>query len=450
MPMDSCLDADTICAIATPPGRGGVGIVRISGALVGSVSQAILRQLPTPRHATYLPFHSADGAVIDHGIALFFPAPHSYTGQDVLELQAHGGPLVLAMLQRACVQGGAREARPGEFTERAFLNGKLDLVQAEAVADLIHATSEHAVRAAARSLEGEFSARIHAFVEQLIELRLFVEASIDFADEDIELLEHGHVQQRLAQLRHEIAHVQQSARQGQLLRDGMTIVIAGRPNAGKSSLLNRLAGQDIAIVTDIPGTTRDVLRSDIHLEGLPLHIIDTAGLRDSVDPVEQIGIARAREQVRRADRVLLIVDDRDTAAQMDELLAQLPTEIPCTVIRNKIDLTGRAPGFFPGAPPTLALSVTTGAGYAELTRHLQETAGYQGGGTFSARERHVSALERAQRHLEHAAQHYAEHVAIELLAEDLNLAQQALAEITGAFVADDLLGRIFSTFCLGK
>lgn len=463
---------DTIVAQATPPGRGGVGIVRISGPGAARIASAMLGHLPRPRCAEYLPFYAAgESHVIDRGIALYFPEPHSFTGEDVLELQGHGGPVVMDMLIRQIIALGARLARPGEFSERAFLNDKLDLVQAEAIADLIGSASEHAARAATRSLQGEFSAHINALIEQLVQLRLYVESAIDFPEEEIDFLSGGHVGTRLRDIIHALQQTQASAHQGALLREGMTVVIAGPPNAGKSSLLNHLACRDAAIVANIPGTTRDVLREHITLDGLPLHIIDTAGLRDSSDPVEQQGIHRAWQEIERADRVLLMVDDAqashnlpsDAAADdaLHAIINKLPERVPVTLVRNKIDVTGREPGDIKVCESGMnqgvfdaevGISIKTGAGLDALREHLKASMGYvnSGDGGFMARRRHVDALRRTCLGLEQAAHQFQEHRAGELLAEDLRVAQDTLAEITGAFTSDDLLGRIFSSFCIGK
>lgn len=449
---------DTIVALATPPGRGGVGIVRVSGPLASTIAHGMLDCVPPPRRAEYLPFCDADGSVIDTGIALFFPSPHSFTGEDILELQGHGGPVVLDLLIKRAIALGARLARTGEFSERAFLNDKLDLVQAEAIADLIESGTEQAARAATRSLQGEFSAHINSLIEQLIELRIYVESAIDFPEEEIDFLSTGNVGVRLKGIIANLWGVLGSAHQGRLLREGMTVVIAGRPNAGKSSLLNRLACRDAAIVTDIPGTTRDVLREHINIDGLPLHIIDTAGLRDSADPVEQQGIQRAWGEIARADRVLLMVDDGAALddGQGDELrniVEKLPAGLPITVVHNKIDTTAREPGVREGnLGPEVALSVKTGAGIEALRQHLKESMGYSsaGEGGFMARRRHVDALQRAHQCLKNADHQFECHRAGELLAEDLRQAQQILSEITGEFTSDDLLGRIFASFCIGK
>jgi tRNA modification GTPase len=450
-------ERDTIAAIATPPGRGGIGIVRVSGPGVRAVAEGLLGRLPAPRRAVFTAFRDGDGAVIDEGIALYFPAPRSYTGEDVLELHAHGSPVVLDMLlERACALG-ARPARPGEFTERAFLNGKLDLAQAEAVADLIEAASRAAARAARRSLTGEFSRRVEELIERLTALRTYVEAAIDFPEEEIDFLSQAGVAERLAALRTALAGLETAARQGALLHEGLTVVIAGPPNAGKSSLLNALSGEETAIVSPIPGTTRDVLRAEIDLgEGLRLRVLDTAGLRESTDEIETEGMRRARAAMARADRVLLVLDAAtpDPAARA-AAEAQLPPTLPRTIIYNKIDLTGEAPALRSAtAGPTAAeirLSAKTGAGLELLRAHLKESAGFRPAGEndFTARRRHLDAIARAACHLEAAAAHAAAQQG-ELLAEELRLAQDALGEITGKLTSDDLLGRIFSSFCIGK
>jgi tRNA modification GTPase len=430
-----------------------VGVVRLSGPDLAPFLNGFFRRTLQTRHAHFLPFLDAEGAVIDRGLALYFPAPASYTGEDVLELHAHGSPLLLDRLLARALELGARLARPGEFTLRAYLNGKLDLAQAEAVADLIDSSSEQALCAARRSLEGEFSARIRDFERRLTELRVYVEAALDFADEDIDFLAEGDIAGRLAGLGDDLAAVRRAAGQGRLLREGMTLVIAGRPNAGKSSLLNALSGRDSAIVTPHPGTTRDLLREHIHLDGLPLHIVDTAGLRDSDDPVEQEGMRRARAQIDQADRILLLCDDSAAdAGEDDRLLEQLPSRIPVTLIRNKIDLTGRPPGLEETPLGTaVSLSARTGAGLSRLREHLKSCAGYgpEGDGAFSARRRHLHALEHAAQAVERAIDQ-ARHGLGELMAEELRLAGESLGEITGETTSDDLLGRIFAEFCIGK
>jgi tRNA modification GTPase len=445
---------DTIAAIATPPGRGGVGIVRVSGPAVGPIATALLGRLPKVRHAELHDFRDADGSLIDSGLALYFAAPASFTGEAVLELQGHGGPVVLDLLLQRVLSLGARPARPGEFSRRAYLNDKLDLVQAEAIADLIESDTVQAARAAIRSLQGAFSRRVHELADALTQLRIYIEAAIDFPDEEIDWLADARLQQRLQSLQEDVADTLARAHQGQLLRDGMTLVIAGRPNAGKSSLLNALAGSDAAIVTAIPGTTRDVLREHIQLDGMPLHVIDTAGLHDSDDPVEQLGMARARRAMESADRLLLLIDDQAGYTAADAaILAGLPAGVPHTLIFNKIDLSGRAPGPVAiGNSPGIALSVQTGAGMGALRTHLKQCVGYgeQVEGSFSARRRHLDALQRVQQHLHTGQRQLEELQAGELLAEELRLAQQELGEITGTVSSDDLLGRIFSSFCIGK
>ena len=449
---------DTIVAVATAPGRGGVGIVRISGPATRRIGEGLLSTaLPEPRVATRSRFHDGARAVLDEGLALFFVAPHSYTGEDVLELQGHGGPVVLEALVERAVSLGARRARPGEFTQRAFLNDKLDLAQAEAVADLIDAGSLAAARAAVRSLQGEFSAQVHELVDAVIELRVWVEAAIDFPEEEIDFLADRALTSRLSALRVRFASVRHAAQQGRVLRDGMTVVISGRPNAGKSSLLNALAGYEAAIVTPIAGTTRDVLRELISIDGMPLHIVDTAGLHDAGDLVEAEGIRRARLAMQQADRVLFVVDattDR-RAESLAEEKVRLPTGVPITLLFNKIDAaaggvdTHRTES---GADAMLMISAKTGAGLAELREHLKICMGYDAGqvGTVSARARHVEALQRAERHTEEAVRQLKESRAGELVAEELRAAQTALTDITGEFHADDLLGRIFGSFCIGK
>ena len=449
---------ETIAAIATAPGRAGVGIVRVSGPKAAAIANQLLGHSPRPRHAHYGPFYGAGGDIIDQGIGLFFPNPHSFTGEDVLELQGHGGPVILDLLLHAVCEQGARLARPGEFSERAFLNDKLDLAQAEAIADLIESTSEQAARCAMRSLQGAFSRRIEQLVEALTQLRIYVEAAIDFPEEEIDFLADGKVADDLQAIMADLAQVMAEAQQGSILREGMRVVIAGRPNAGKSSLLNALAGREAAIVTAIEGTTRDVLREHIHIDGMPLHIIDTAGLRDSPDEVEQIGIARAWEEIRQADRILLMVDatTTDKLSPHDiwpDFIDQLPANAPVTVIRNKVDLTGETPGLDEQVQtPVVRLAAKTTDGLDSLREHLKACMGYatttEGG--FLARRRHLDALERAQEYVLQGQAQLQGYGAGELLAEDLRLAQDALGEITGAITPDDLLGKIFSSFCIGK
>ena len=444
-------ERDTIAAIATPPGRGGVGIVRISGSDLGPIPDAILGRSPRPRYAEFRRFLDADGSAIDSGIALYFPAPCSFTGEHVLELHGHGGPVVLDLLLRRALQLGCRLARPGEFSERAYLNGKLDLAQAEAIADLIDSDTVEAARSAQRSLQGEYSAHIHQLQERLIRLRTHVEAAIDFGDEDIDPLEDAALGQGLAELLDELETIEIKARQGALLREGLTAVIAGRPNAGKSSLLNALSGRDLAIVTEIPGTTRDILRESLQIGGLPLHVIDTAGLRESEDPIEREGIRRAREAIENADCILLVID-ACRPEDGEELLAGLPQAIPLIRIFNKIDLTGDPASLtIDRATTAVRLSSLTGDGIDLLRQELARRAGYEKGteGVFSARRRHLDAIHRARAALANARLYLGTKTA-ELLAEELHAAQKALGEITGEFTNEDLLSRIFASFCLGK
>ena len=445
---------DTIAAIATPPGQGGIGIVRLSGPDVPAIAEKLLGQLPAPRHAQLHDFLNADGSLIDSGLVLYFAAPASFTGEYVLELQGHGGPVVMNLLLARVLSLGARPARPGEFSERAFLNDKLDLAQAEAIADLIDSGTAQAARAAVHSLQGEFSGRVHALVELLTQVRMYVEAAIDFPEEEIDFLSDTGLAQLLAQLRADFAALIAGAQQGCLLRDGMTLVIAGRPNAGKSSLLNALSGRDAAIVTEFPGTTRDVLREYIQLDGLPLHILDTAGLHDSDDPVEQAGMQRTRAALEQADRVLLVIDDQQGFTSRDAaILAQLPKTVPATRVYNKIDLSGRSPGLHTvDEAPVVALSAQQGAGLEALRAHLKQCVGYadQGEGAFSARQRHLDVLEAARTHFETGVTLLETRRAGELLAEELRLAQRELGTITGEVSSDDLLGKIFSSFCIGK
>jgi tRNA modification GTPase len=458
--------SDTIAAIATAPGRGGVGIVRISGPACRAIAIAMLGTIPAPRVATRREFHDAAGTPIDAGLALHFAAPASYTGEDVLELHGHGGPVVLDLLLRRVLELGARLAEPGEFTSRAFLNGKLDLAQAEAVADLIDSGSAQAARAAVRSLQGEFSAQVHDLAEALLQLRMWTEAAIDFPEEDVDFLADGALAERMDDIRRRFAELAEAARQGALLRDGLTLVIAGRPNAGKSSLLNRLAGYDAAIVATQPGTTRDVLRERIEIDGLPLHVLDTAGLRESPDEIEAEGIRRAHREIERADRVLYVVDaaDAEAVAAVERDLAALPTHAPRTVVYNKIDRTGGTPSLtaartteegstvdsFPAT--ALHLSAATGAGLDLLRAHLKDCVGFlpAGSGALSARARHLDALRRARAHVETAHRLLVERHAGELVAQELTDAQRALGEITGEVTSEDLLGRIFGSFCIGK
>lgn len=467
---------DPIVAIATAPGRGAVGIVRVSGKGLEPLVKALCGRALRPREATYLPFRDAQGQAIDQGLALYFPAPHSYTGEDVLELQAHGGPVVLQLLLARCLEAaqgtasaspvlpGLRVAQPGEFTERAFLNDKIDLAQAEAIADLIDASTEAAARSASRSLTGAFSHEIHALRDALIHLRMLVEATLDFPEEDIDFLEKADARGQLERLQATLAQVRQRAQQGALLREGIKVVIAGQPNAGKSSLLNALAGAELAIVTPIAGTTRDKVQQTIQIEGVPLHVIDTAGLRESHDEVERIGIARAWDEIAGADAVLFLHDlsrcdapeyiaaDADVAGAMAEKVSK---NVPVIDVWNKSDCAAPAARLVAtaGARASVRLSARTGDGLADLRRTLLDVVGWQAApeGVFIARARHVQALHAVAEHLaQAAAQLDATGPALDLLAEELRLAQNALGDITGEFSSDDLLGVIFSSFCIGK
>jgi tRNA modification GTPase len=452
--------SDTIVAAATPPGRGGIAIVRVSGPAAPQIGQALLGALPPPRIATRAQFRAGDGSAIDHGLALYFPAPHSYTGEHVLELHGHGGPVLIEAMIRRLLDLGARRAQPGEFTQRAYLNAKLDLAQAEAVADLINAASDAAARAALRSLEGEFSSRVLALSQTLGELRVQVEAAIDFADEHIEVLSDQSLEARLEAAAAQLEALRTAGRQGRLLTEGMTIVIAGRPNAGKSSVLNRLAGHEAAIVTATPGTTRDLLREHMVLDGMPLHVLDTAGLRSAGDAIEAEGIRRARAAMARADRILFVVDaatDPQATGYLEERAA-LPPGVPVTLVFNKIDLLARgiAPGFASApaaaAPAVIELSALTGQGFAALAMHLKACMGFEPGatGVLSARARHLEALAQVEACLSAAARQLAARNAPELVAEELRRAQQALGAIVGEESSDELLGRIFASFCIGK
>jgi tRNA modification GTPase len=446
--------ADTIAAIATAPGRGGVGVIRVSGSNLLPFAFALTGKTPKPRYATLVEFKAEDGSTLDSGLLLYFPDPHSFTGEDVLELQGHGGPVVMQMMLARCLDLGARLAEPGEFSRRAFLNGKLDLAQAEAVVDLIDAATTSAARSAVRSLQGEFSKAIHGLTDELINLRMLVEATLDFPEEDIDFLKAANAFGRLEKLQLKLAEVFDRAGQGKLLQTGLHVVLAGQPNVGKSSLLNRLTGDDLAIVTPIAGTTRDALRCTIQIEGIPLHIIDTAGLRDTEDEVEKIGIERSWREIERSDVVLLLVDSRQGVAAADqEILARLPERLQRITIYNKIDLNGAAPERHeePGTT-AISLSAKSGEGIGLLRQELLRIAGWhQAEDVFIARERHLRALADAQEHIA-AARSVVESVfpALELFAEELRLAQQALGQITGEFTADDLLGVIFSRFCIGK
>lgn len=444
----------TIAAIATAAGRGGVGVIRVSGRDLLPLAHAISGgKTPIPRRALYTDFFAADGSVLDNGLLLYFPAPHSFTGEDVLELQGHGGPVILNMLLRRCVELGCRLAEPGEFTRRAFLNDKIDLAQAESVVDLIDAQSEAAARSAVKSLKGAFSAEIHRLVDELIQLRMLTEATLDFPEEDdVEWLEKAGALARLQQVQQQLDRVLATATQGAMLREGLHVVLIGQPNVGKSSLLNALAGEEIAIVTDIAGTTRDTVREHIVLEGVPLHIIDTAGLRDTEDKVEQIGIERTWQAITRADLALLLVDAAHGLGEAEQaILAKLPPTLPRLLVHNKIDLSGeKATVTELNGIQTVRVSAKQGTGLEGLRQQILQQVGWQGEseGLFLARERHLDAIRRARTELDQARQAYA--VAAELFAEHLRRAQHALSEITGEFTADDLLGVIFSRFCIGK
>ena len=446
--MNTPYPQETITAIATAPGRGGVGVIRVSGRGLDVLISGLIGRELIPRHAHFARFRAADGNVLDEGIVLYFPGPNSFTGEDVLELQGHGGPVVLKMLLARCIELGARHANPGEFTQRAFLNGKLDLAQAEAVADLIDARSEAAARSALKSLDGAFSREIRLLVDSLINLRMLVEATLDFPEEDIDFLQAADAQGQLAGLQAQLARVLATASQGRLLGEGMHVVLVGQPNVGKSSLMNALAGDEVAIVTDIAGTTRDTVREQILLDGVPAHVIDTAGLRETADPVEKIGIERTWAAIGKADLVLLLLDSREGVTEHDRaILAKLPEKLPVLRVFNKIDLTGQVSGLV--TEDEIHVSAKGGQGLAELRRKLLQCAGWQGSddAVFIARERHLDSIRRASGHLQTADAAYRQ---IEILAEELRLAQNALNEITGEFTPDDLLGVIFSRFCIGK
>jgi tRNA modification GTPase len=441
---------DTIAAVATPPGKGGIGIVRISGPDSESIARLILGKLPEPRYATRADFRDETGGIVDTGIAIWFPSPDSFTGESVLELQGHGGPVVMSLLVDTALRLGARRANPGEFSQRAFLNGKLDLAQAEAIADLIDSGTAQAARAAQRSLSGAFSTAVDALAEQLIGLRLHVEAAIDFPEEEIDFLSNAALGRQIEACENAFLALTQQAEAGRLLRDGLQIVIVGRPNAGKSSLLNLLSGQEAAIVTELAGTTRDILRERIDIDGLAVELVDTAGLRDNPDTIEAEGIRRAKSAMAQADAVIWVRDatDEDDAALGEDL----PAGKPIITLRNKIDVTGETPGDSSRQPTVLNVSAKTGAGIDALRETIRRIAGYadQGEGAFTARQRHVDALVDARRHFDAGREALQVSKAGELLAEELRLAQASLADITGEFSSDDLLGRIFSEFCIGK
>lgn len=471
--MTSLTKQTTIAAQATAPGRGGVGIVRVSGPEAKTVAQAILGKVPEIRKAEYLPFSDLNGQVLDQGIALFFQAPNSFTGEDVIEFQGHGGPIILDMLLKAILTvPNVIMAKPGEFSEQAFLNDKLDLTQAEAIADLINSSSEQAARSALHSLQGEFSTLVNEMVESIIHLRMYVEAAIDFPEEEIDFLADKKVVADLKSIISQVEKVRKQAQQGSIIREGMRVVIAGKPNAGKSSLLNALSGKESAIVTDIAGTTRDVLAEQIHIDGMPLHIIDTAGLRDSDDRVEQIGIERAWQEIKQADRVLLMVDasenhsvledEQDIKEYYPEFFDKLPDNIGLTLVRNKADLNSAINQSSIGLSEfvdnnenkhtVVTLSAKTGSGVDSLKEHLKAIMGYQGSteGGFMARRRHLTALDNTHQHLITGLDQLESYVAGEILAEELRICQQELDQITGEFTSDDLLGKIFSSFCIGK
>lgn len=442
----------TICAVATPPGRGGIGVIRLSGPDAARIAESVAGQLPAPREARFRRFRNASGEHLDEGICLYFPGPHSFTGEDIVELQGHGGPVVMDRLLQALLAQGAVLAEPGEFSERAFLNGRMDLTRAEAIADLIEAGSEAAAKAAMRSLEGAFAETVHDLVDALTRLRVHLESSIDFTDEPLEGLALAHLAEQIQILRKRLAATQTAAQQGQQLREGLTVVIAGRPNAGKSSLLNALAGRDAAIVTAMAGTTRDVLDMHLHLDGLPLRVLDTAGLRESADVIEQEGVRRAQAAMAEADRILLVLDDREPEAEQTALAAALPKGIPVTRVLNKIDLSGRLPGIVADEKtPSVAVSALTTEGMDALRESLRQAAGIQAGeAQFIARRRHLLALEQAAVALEEAETVAREGHGEELIAESLRVAQDQLGRITGTVTTEDLLGEIFSTFCIGK
>jgi tRNA modification GTPase len=447
----SAPESDIIAAIATAQGHAGIGVVRVSGPALGGLATRLIGEIPAPRRATRASFLDGAGAPIDDGIALFFPSPGSYTGEDVLELHGHGGPVVLQLLLGRCLELGARIAEPGEFTRRAFLNDKMDLAQAEAVADVIEAATEAAARCAVRALQGDFSSAVRALTDRLVELRMLVEATLDFPDEELDPLDRADARRKLAEVRDELDAALSRARQGSLLRSGMNVVLTGQPNVGKSSLLNRLAGEELAIVTEIPGTTRDTVRQAIQIAGIPLNIVDTAGLREAHDEVERIGIARTWSEIERADLLLLVVDARVGITRADEAIAaKIPARLKRVVVHNKVDLAGvREVSEESGDAVHVFVSAKTGEGLDQLKDTLLALVGWESSGesVFMARERHLHALRQAGAHLEAAEAVFG---AIELFAEELRLAQRELECVTGKFTADDLLGEIFARFCIGK
>jgi len=443
---------ETIVAVATPSGRGGVGIIRISGTLVPIIAVKILGSLPTPFKASHRLFKDQSGNTLDDGVAIYFPNPKSFTGEDVLELQGHGGHIVMDMLLKRCIELGARLAKPGEFSERAFLNDKLDLTQAEAIADLIDSGSEQAARSALRSLQGDFSKAIDSLLTKMIEMRVYVEAALDFPEEEIDFLADKKVLNRLNEIKQQLKDITQKAQQGSLLRNGLHLVIIGKPNAGKSSLLNALAGNETAIVTDIAGTTRDILHETINLDGMPLHLVDTAGLRKSNDPVEKIGIERAWQAIKNADIALLLKDDSqssDKNAETDQILQEIPDNLSVIVVHNKIDLSEKVAGI---VADEIYISAKFGKGIDALKEELKQRMGFKENSedSFIARRRHLEALQRTDDYVKNAELQLVEYNAGELIAEELRLAQDELGTITGRFTSDDLLGEIFSSFCIGK
>ncbi|MEJ1990957.1 MAG: tRNA uridine-5-carboxymethylaminomethyl(34) synthesis GTPase MnmE [Maritimibacter sp.] len=443
-------DNDTIVAMATPPGTGGVGVVRISGSDTERIARVMLGSLPEPRVATYVSFVNSRGEPLDQGLALYFPGPASFTGESVVELHGHGGPVVMSSLVDAAVELGARLAEPGEFSKRAFLNDKLDLAQAEAIADLIGSGTAQAARAALRSLNGAFSVAVNELVEQLTALRIYVEAAIDFPEEEVDFLADHELGERVAGCAASFETLLAKASVGRVMRDGYQVVIVGKPNAGKSSLMNRLSGEETAIVTEIAGTTRDVLRERINIDGLAVELVDTAGLRDNPDRIEEEGIRRARKAMAEADAVLWIQDATEPLPERIE--EPVPDGVPVTIVRNKIDLSGDRPGIVGGDSPVVLLSARTGEGLDALRKRIRDLAGFRdlGEGAFTARRRHVEALRKARQHFGAGREALQAARAGELLAEELRLSQQALGTITGEFTPDDLLGRIFTEFCIGK
>ena len=451
------MSGDTIAAIATASGKGAIGVVKISGPQASDIAESIIRVKLAPRQARYTPFYNASGNTLDHGVAVFFKGPDSYTGEDVLELQAHGNHVLLDQLLETANKAGARPARPGEFTERAFLNDKLDLAQAEAVSDLIQASTTEAASAAVRSLQGEFSQRVAVIRDQLLNCRVYIESALDFAEEEIDFLKDNELAQRFVSLEHNVSNLLLRSEEGALLRDGISIVIAGQPNVGKSSLLNRLTGNDTAIVTDIAGTTRDVLKEQLNLDGLPIHIIDTAGLRNSDDPIEQEGVRRAHKQISQADRILFVIEAGESPDQ--SLLSELPADIPVSIIVNKSDLNPDAvvsadavASVELATAGAISVSAKTGAGFDLLRDHLKQCAGFEktAEGALMARRRHIDAMAKAHQQIKNAHNLLVTESAGELAAEELRFAQDQLNLITGEFTSDDLLGEIFSRFCIGK